>query len=579
LWETGEMLDSVPIPLQALFWPGAGAAIILALNRILPNWLRRLVALTATLASLSALWSLRAADVEHTALFWEPLNLFRLSPTLYADGLTLLVGLVSVGSTAALVLGIRGSKPQKTIWHGLILVALVGCLITTMAGNLLTLALGSALIDLALIAITISSRDDASRVAWRLAVPGILATLVLVLGTVQMSIQLGTTTLLARDFPDSIAILVGLAGLLRLTVFPLHPRGLNTPENAATHVLLAGVGIYLLARSQALAPILVEQSWMLAMGGLALLVGGFLAWVSEPSTVQPAASWPGMAIHHTGLALAFVLVLGKVTPWPLLGLSLALGMLAIWWDSNLEREPGPRPGWAEWILQRFESWRAQAESSEVVLSSILSWWRASWLNRHWAGLLPAIALASLVGAPLTVGARGRWPFYATLLKGGNSLMLLAVLVADALLAAGLWTVLVAILAGKDGHRSKPAAFLSMLVLAVLLLMLGIAPNALTKHLNLTHAGPPDVSAWGLGFVYLLPWLLGAWLARVGTPAKRYLSLARPFVSLDWLFRAVGWLGQRLVDVIGWLGQVGEGEGWLGWALIILALGVIFLTAH
>lgn len=579
LREAGEMLDSIAVPLQAMFWPLAGAAIILVLSRILPNWLRRLVAAAATLASLSALWSLHTAGVERMALFWEPVNLFRQSPTLHADSLSLLAGLILVGSTAAVVLGIRGSEPTKTIWHALILIALVGCLITTMAGNLLTLVLGSAWIDLVLIAITASSKGDAGRVAWRMAVPGILSTLVLLLSTVQMSTQLGTVTLLARDFPTGILILMGIAGILRLMVFPLHPRGLNTPENAATYILLAGTGIYLLARTQALASVLVEQSWMLALGGLALLIGGFLAWTGNPSSITLAKSWPGMAIHQTGFALVFVLVLEGVTPWSLLGLSLALGILAIWWDNNLEREPGPRPRWVEWSLQRLESWWARAESSEAALSSVLARWRASWVGRHWTGLLPAVALVSLVGAPFTVGARGRWPFYAVLLKEGESLTLLVALVADALLATGLWTALTLILTHKKGRRPKPAALLAMFVLVIVLIALGIAPNTLNEHLHLAPVRAPDVSVWGLGFIYLLPWLLGAWLARVGAPARRYLDLARPFVSLDWLFQAAGWVGHRLVGAIGWLGRVGEGEGWLGWALIILALGVIFLTAR
>jgi hypothetical protein len=37
------------------------------------------------------------------------------------------------------------------------------------------------------------------------------------------------------------------------------------------------------------------------------------------------------------------------------------------------------------------------------------------------------------------------------------------------------------------------------------------------------------------------------------------------------------LGRYLVDAVYWLSRVGEGEAWWGWALIILALGVILFT--
>jgi hypothetical protein len=51
------------------------------------------------------------------------------------------------------------------------------------------------------------------------------------------------------------------------------------------------------------------------------------------------------------------------------------------------------------------------------------------------------------------------------------------------------------------------------------------------------------------------------------------------MSLDWLFGLAGGVARRLGGGIYWLGQVGEGEGWWGWVLVILALGAIFLTTR
>jgi formate hydrogenlyase subunit 3/multisubunit Na+/H+ antiporter MnhD subunit len=145
------MLDPVPVPLQALIWPLLGAILILIGRRFLPNWLRRLVALAAALASLAVLWSLRTGSIERVDVLWEPLNLFRMGPNLHPDSLALLVGITLVWLTAATVLGVRGAQPQSTAWHGLILAVLAGCLAMTMATNLITLAIASALLDMALL--------------------------------------------------------------------------------------------------------------------------------------------------------------------------------------------------------------------------------------------------------------------------------------------------------------------------------------------------------------------------------------------------------------------------------------------
>ena len=155
------MLNSVPVPLQAILWPLAGAVFTLMFSRLLPNWARRLLAMAAALASLAALWSLRGGVGEPVEIIWTPLQFFRMSPMLYPDGLSLLVGIMLAGVTSAVVLSMPGCEPRKTVWHSLILVVLAGCLAVTMAANLLALALGSALIDLALVTIVILTADDA----------------------------------------------------------------------------------------------------------------------------------------------------------------------------------------------------------------------------------------------------------------------------------------------------------------------------------------------------------------------------------------------------------------------------------
>jgi hypothetical protein len=582
------MLDSVPVPFQAILWPLAGAACVLALGRLLPNWLRRLVALVAALASLAALWSLRSGTVEQLEVVWEPLQYFRMSPRLYSDGLSLLVGLLLAGLGAAAVLGIRGREPRKTVWHGWILVALAGSLATILGANLLALALGSALLDLALIAVVVLDTDGAGperRMPLSVTVPGIASTLLLYLGALQMDSQVGHASLLSRNLPEQMLVWLGAAGVLRALVYPLHPRRLERPEDAAILLLPVAVGGYLLLRVQALAPILTEQAWMMIMAMIAVLAGGVLAWSSggglparRDSGALFSKFWPGALVQQTGFAIVFVLLLAGMAPWPLVGLVLALGALAIWWESGLEEpEPAGSVRW-EWLTRRLEPWWERAGSAAVARVPRLRGWRASWVPRYGVGLLPAIAVASLAGVPLTVGARGRWSLYATWLGRGDSALLIG-LVADTLLAAGLWTTLRSAFRLTGQQRPGAVTLLAVTALVLPVVILGIAPDLLGDSLGLRVAQPTDVSVWGLGLLYLLPWLLGIWLARMRGRLKGLPGRVYGVVNLDWAYRAASWVGRRLVSGVHWLGKVGEGEGWWGWVLIILALGVILLTVR
>jgi hypothetical protein len=404
-----------------------------------------------------------------------------------------------------------------------------------------------------------------------MAIPGVSSTLLIFLSALHMSSQVGTTSLLARGLPTEILLLMGLAAMLRLTIFPLHPRGLNTPESAVTQILSIGAGVYLLIRPQVIAPILSDHPWLLVLGSAAMLAGGIQAWIGN--------RWSSFANYQKGFVLVSVILLEGSMPWPFICLVLALASLGIWWDGMLEREPSPRPRWMEVIAENLGAWWVRARARVRMSIPALERWRGRLWSQQRTALLPAIALASLAGFPLTVGALGRWPVYATLLERGNAAVLLAILMADTFLAAGLWAALRLAWKQASEHRLSSAASLSMVVLGVSLIVLGIAPGSLIGALDLDPVSVPEVSVWGLGLVYVLPWLLGSWLAYTGSQLERYFEYIKQIVSLNWLYRITDWIGQRLAGAIFWLGRVGEGEGWWGWALIILALGAMFLTTR
>jgi hypothetical protein len=339
------MLESIPVPLQALLWPLLGAAVVGALGRVLPGWMRRLLGAAAAGLSLLSLLSLRGtAAVERAEIFWEPMGLFRASPSLVADELSLVAGILLCGLVFVLLLGLRGRAPGKIAWQGLVLLSLTGALTVIMGSNLLTLAMGSALLDLALVGSILWASGDPEpgrEISLSLAVPGIASTLLVMANALQLDVSAGHTSLLAHELPPTTVALLGTAALLRLSPFPLHPRGLGAPQNAASLLLPTGVGIYLLARVDALAFGLWSPSWVLLLAYVALLAGGVLVWSGALAASRQAGApslarfWSGLLVYQVGYVLHFSTLLGVVSPWPLIGLPVALGALAVWWQATL----------------------------------------------------------------------------------------------------------------------------------------------------------------------------------------------------------------------------------------------------
>lgn len=574
------MLDSIPVPFQALLWPLLGAAVVVTLGRFLPGWIRRLVAGAAAVFSLLSLFSLRGGGVERVEIFWEPLGFFRASPSLYADELSLIAGILLCSVAAALVFGVEGREPEKATWHGLILLSLTGALAVTMASNLLSLALGSGLLDVALVGLALWAGGDPERgreMPLFLAVPGLVSTLLLVGNGLQLDVTAGHTSLLAQGLPATAVALLGIAALLRLSLFPLHPRGLRGPQNAACLLLPIGAGLYLLARVQEIARPLWNPRWLLVVGSVALLVGGILVWSGGLATLRRERAfglmgfWSGLLIHQAGQALLFWSLLGAVAPWPLISLPFALSALAVWWHAAVEHEGRVRAGRLRRLWQQMEPRRVELQDRIAARLPALTRRRDWRIPARLVALLPIIVLASLAGAPFTAGAQARWPVYAALLKRESGALLI-LLAADTFLVAGLGTALRVGLVRAESRRLTPAPLLATAALAFSLIALALFPDSL----DLKSIRVSGVSVWGLGLVFVLPWLLGAWLAGLGIRLQDYAGMVQSFAELGWLYGALGWVGRRLVSLFAWLGKVGEGEGWWGWALIILAMAAIFL---
>jgi formate hydrogenlyase subunit 3/multisubunit Na+/H+ antiporter MnhD subunit len=582
------MLNSIPVPFQAILLPLMGAALVLALGRVLPLWGRQVLAILSAVASLAVLWSLGEAAPGRAEILWEPLNLFRMSPVLVPDGLSLAVGMTLAGVTAAAFLGIRSDPGQGVAWHSLMLVTLAGCLGMTMASNLIALALSSALIDLSLVLFAMAShdgREPTDRMPLAVTVPGIASTLVLLLAAIQMDAEAGHGSLLSRNFSEEALVLLGVAAVLRSLVYPLHPRDQHRSGSVILLLLPVGAGLHLVTRIQSLVPVLSTQHWLMAIAAVALLAGGLLAWSRGASLTAgpgPRAAfggfWVGGLVQQTGYALVFLLLLTGVSPWPLISLMLALGALSIWSEGREETGEADGSRFSAWLWERLAPWRTRAKSYAGTRLPQMNRWRDVRLGRFVSAFLFVVSVFSLIGMPFTTGARGRWLLYAALLDNGDWHLLVA-LASDTMLVAGLSVAVGIALKQARERRQRPLTLLASGVLVLALVLLGLAPGMLSDKLGLPSAEPAHVSVWGLGLVYVLPWLLGLWLARMSGTLSKYLDRIGAIVDLNWLYRGAGWAGQRLVDAFHWLGRVGEGEGWWGWALVVLTLGILLLAAR
>ena len=379
-----------------------------------------------------------------------------------------------------------------------------------------------------------------------------------------------------------VLVLIGVAGALRALVFPFHVRRLRCPETVAALILPLGAGGYLLARVQALSPALSDSPWAMVLAVLGLLVGGFLIWSGSArsrdgssESSMPGKWWTGVLAYQAGYLLAFALLLPNGTPWPIVSMVLVLAVMVIWWDAYFDGQVA-KPTGPEGLSASIGPWWESVRSRIAERLPIPSWWQASGAGRVVAVLLPATALASLAGMPFTLGARGRWPYYAAWLEQGDP-SLLIILLADTLLVAGLWAILRLCWRQSSEYRPRPFVLVALVGLTLLTVLVGLAPGILSSGLGLEATEDVSVSAWGLGLLYLLPWLLGTWLARFRGFRQRLLERLWDAANLNWLDRGASWVGRHVVNAVHWLGHVGEGEAWWGWALIILALGAILFT--
>jgi len=193
--------------------------------------------------------------------------------------------------------------------------------------------------------------------------------------------------------------------------------------------------------------------------------------------------------------------------------------------------------------------------------------------RPWLSIAPVLGVVSVLGAPLTAGWMGAGGIFQVLISSGNWPVLVGVVAADVILAAGLFRV--ALCPGELAENTAVAlgAYLGGLILPVGVLVAVGWPGAGWIRASI-GAGTPAPGLWaGIAVLVTVAVGLGLWrfeaLAR--GPANVAVEALSALFRLDWLYRLV-WSGFHfLAAVVFNIAAVLEGEGAVLWALAAIML--------
>jgi len=352
-----------------------------------------------------------------------------------------------------------------------------------------------------------------------------------------------------------------VAALVRAGFYPMHFWMLTDTEmepsaNTLLQTAPIATGLSLLARLQEFSPQgLPYQSQLVTISSLALLATALSAWAEQDR--HKAISY--IVINQVALAVLCFAVVGPQAKssllWSAISLALCLSLLNLW-------PPG--------------SERA---------------------GRYglWLSAPTGLAIACLMGLPFTMGFVGRAILYRSLFALGQPYLWGLSMVADAVLFAALFRI------GSDllqlSIPNSPFSILhsqvslwvphlaGVIILAAPLVLLGIHPPLVTflaADMDLPAVGEligrADIALWA---VLLLP-LVGGYLLHRGQKATLERSTAfwkglGALLGLDWLYRWLWKVGWGIGAVLRGLGLVTEGEGYLGWTLLLAFIAFLLLS--
>ncbi len=549
-----------------------GPAIVLltagALLRVLPRPQRASLLALVTLGPLAAalllLLRLRLTQVSDLVAVWWPLVIPPLRLRWTLDGWNwLMVFLLLLVATCAVLLTWREPGRRAGAYHGLSFLLLGTTMLAVISGNLLTLGGAWIANDALLVARTRESRVPEGAVTGSLVAGGSLLFL----------LAIGITGLLTTTAPwltaalpaETLALLM-VAAALRMGAYPLHlwlvPE--RNGRSAGTQLLLTGVAVisggWLLGRLYPLGAAigLSNPLWQPLLITL-VLAAGLLAWATRrPERLSRLGSSRASWLWFS-LALAAPAPGQDVLGWGIVTVVLGLALYVVgdtirtlWgWRGPLVLALGILAGAP--LLPGFAVRSAVAPASPLLwLLAIVSEGLA-YACVIAAIMRPAAVSASSTASSTTPGLTAQGQRQSPLARqpsGGAVLNwpVVRMVVAFSLLAVpaliwGIWPELLAQLVGFD------------------------AVPTLVDLLQAMNAGQWTSLFLSLALGAGLAWVLG----QPHSGLTRWRDQVAEAMSLRWALDVLLWLAAWVSETVRALLRVLEGEGYLGWVVLLMLL--------
>jgi formate hydrogenlyase subunit 3/multisubunit Na+/H+ antiporter MnhD subunit len=530
----------------------AACAIGLLPGRWVPARRRRWFYLGALFVAAAVLFVARLG-AEPTAAFraFAPWAAYGRAPHLAWDSLALFSALLFVGIYIALGAAIHECATRRLQPLALLVLA-AACLGVFAAADLYTLCLMWGLSEVALLCLRViqAPEEGGRRAIWN-TWGGLASTVLLIVAAILTPVSEGLTDWQALSTARAPMALMMAVVVLRIGIPPLS-GGIMRHWQAYLASLWMGAVVWLRLIDNAAA--LPAGLHMAPVGAVLMVLTGLLAaLMPDLATALPYAVLNSLSIvllapiiaPQEGLAIVLLTVLD---------LSLAMTLLCVSGQISSFRPLG-----------------------------------------RWARASEGVALASLMGAPLTPGFLSRWAFMRICLLASLGPLAFCASISFLLVAASAWRRLLGLFAADDALQEEApwplkVAAGSGAILALGLVVVGVVPGVLSwvwrgnlgQGLRLAQlfSGEGDILGILVYMAILGPVVGGLSVQHLmrGVPAgaTRLLDLFRGVLLLDWLVVLIEEALTRLQLLANRILGAIEASFYLGWSLVWSLTIILFL---